>query len=128
MALKVKQLREESTARLREMLVETQEKLFKHKMRVATGEGVNPHEAGETRRDSVGPAAEVLLVEVVPTEPHAPDLADLVQDSRQRLDVLLEALVGGSRVRRRVDVASDVELLGRREVTDRIVAVRLVDR
>ncbi len=51
MAFEVKQLREESTARLREMLVETQEKLFKHKMRVATGEGVNPHEAGEMRRD-----------------------------------------------------------------------------
>ncbi len=51
MALKVKQLREESTARLREMLVETQEKLFKHKMSVATGEGVDPHEAGEMRRD-----------------------------------------------------------------------------
>lgn len=50
MALNVNQLREESTARLREILVETQEKLFKHKMRVATGEGVDPHEAGEMRR------------------------------------------------------------------------------
>ncbi len=51
MAFKVNQLREESTARLREMLVETQENLVKHKMRVATGEGVNPHEAGEMRRE-----------------------------------------------------------------------------
>ena len=51
MALRAKQLREESTARLREMLVETQEKLFKHKMRIATGEGVNQHEARQMRRD-----------------------------------------------------------------------------
>ncbi len=51
MALMVRQLREESTARLREMLVETQEKLFKHKLRIASGEGMNPHEAGEMRRD-----------------------------------------------------------------------------
>jgi large subunit ribosomal protein L29 len=51
MALKAKQLREESTARLREMLVETQEQLFRHKMRIASGEGVNPHEARTLRRD-----------------------------------------------------------------------------
>jgi len=51
MAVKIKQLREESTDRLREILAETQENLFKHKMRIATGEGVNPHEAREMRTD-----------------------------------------------------------------------------
>lgn len=51
MALGAKQLREESTARLGEMLVETQEKLFKHKLRIASGEGVNSHEARQMRRD-----------------------------------------------------------------------------
>jgi ribosomal protein L29 len=51
MTLRVKQLREESTARLREMLVETRDKLFKQKLRIASGEGVNPHESGEMRRD-----------------------------------------------------------------------------
>ena len=51
MALKITQLREESTDRVREILAETQEKLLKHKMRIATGEGVNPHEAREMRRD-----------------------------------------------------------------------------
>ena len=51
MAVKIRQLREESTDRLREILAETQEKLFKHKMRIATGEGVNPHEAREMRLD-----------------------------------------------------------------------------
>jgi ribosomal protein L29 len=50
-ALRIGQLREESTERLGEILLETQEKLFKHKLRIASGEGVNPHEAGETRRD-----------------------------------------------------------------------------
>jgi len=50
-ALGVRQLREESTERLGEMLLETQEKLFKHKLRIASGEGVNPHEAGQMRRD-----------------------------------------------------------------------------
>ena len=49
--MKVTQLREESTARLREMLVETQENFFKHRLRLAAGEGVNPHEAPEMRRD-----------------------------------------------------------------------------
>ncbi|MHC5053381.1 MAG: 50S ribosomal protein L29 [Planctomycetota bacterium] len=51
MALKIRQLREESTDRVREILAETQDKLFKHKMRIATGEGVNPHEAREMRLD-----------------------------------------------------------------------------
>jgi ribosomal protein L29 len=51
-ALRVRQLREESTERLREMLGETKEKLFKHKLRIASGEGVNPHEAREMRRDA----------------------------------------------------------------------------
>ena len=51
MALKVRQLREESTARLREILAETQEKMHKHRLRIASGEGVNPHEGGEMRRD-----------------------------------------------------------------------------
>ena len=51
MALKVKQLREESTARLREIFGETQEQLFKHRLRIASGEGVNPHESREARRD-----------------------------------------------------------------------------
>lgn len=51
MAVKIKQLREESTDRVREILAETQDKLFKHKMRIATGEGVNPHESREMRLD-----------------------------------------------------------------------------
>ncbi len=51
MAVKIKQLREESTDRIREILAETQDALFKHKMRIATGEGVNPHEAREMRLD-----------------------------------------------------------------------------
>ena len=51
MALKVKQLGEESTDRIREILAETKDKYFKHKMRIATGEGVNPHEARERRLD-----------------------------------------------------------------------------
>ncbi len=51
MALKVKQLGEESTDRIREILAETKDKYFKHKMRIATGEGVNPHEAREMRLD-----------------------------------------------------------------------------
>ncbi len=51
MAVKIKQLREESTDRVREILAETQDALFKHKMRIATGEGVNPHEARGMRLD-----------------------------------------------------------------------------
>jgi len=51
MALKVKALREESTGRLRELLAETQDRLFRHKLRIASGEGVNPHEARSMRRD-----------------------------------------------------------------------------
>jgi ribosomal protein L29 len=51
MALKVKQLREESTGRLREILAETKESLFKYRLRIASGEGANPHEAREMRRD-----------------------------------------------------------------------------
>ncbi len=51
MAVKIKQLREESTDRVREILAETQDALFKHKMRIATGEGINPHEAREMRLD-----------------------------------------------------------------------------
>jgi len=51
MAVKIKQLREESTDRIREILAETQDALFKHKMRIATGEGVNPHEARDMRLD-----------------------------------------------------------------------------
>ncbi len=51
MAIKIKQLREESTDRVREILAETQDKLFRQKMRIATGEGVNPHEAREMRLD-----------------------------------------------------------------------------
>jgi ribosomal protein L29 len=51
MAVKIKQLREESTDRIREILAETQDALFKHKMRIATGEGVNPHEARTMRLD-----------------------------------------------------------------------------
>jgi ribosomal protein L29 len=51
MAVMIKQLREESTDRMREILAETQEALFKHKMRIATGEGVNPHEARNMRLD-----------------------------------------------------------------------------
>ncbi len=51
MAVKIKQLREESTDRVREILAETQDALFKHKMRIATGEGVNPHESREMRLD-----------------------------------------------------------------------------
>ena len=51
MALKVKQLGEESTDRIRELLAETKDKYFKHKMHIATGEGVNPHEAREMRLD-----------------------------------------------------------------------------
>ncbi len=51
MALKVKQLGEESTDRIRELLAETKDKYFKHKMHIATGEGVNPHEARDMRLD-----------------------------------------------------------------------------
>lgn len=51
MALKMQGLREESTQRLRELLVETKEKLFQHRFRLSSGEGVNPHEARSTRRD-----------------------------------------------------------------------------
>ena len=65
MAFKVKQLCEESTARLREVLVETQEKLFKHRLRVASGEGVNPHEAREMRRDIARIRTLVHAVELV---------------------------------------------------------------
>ncbi len=51
MALSVKQLREESTERLKEILAETKEKHFQYNMRIATGEGVNPHEARDMRRE-----------------------------------------------------------------------------
>jgi len=51
MALKVSQLREESTSRLREILAETKEGLFKYRLRIASGEAANPHEAREMRRD-----------------------------------------------------------------------------
>jgi ribosomal protein L29 len=51
MALKVKQLRDESTGRLREILTETRGQLFKYRMRIASGEGANPHEAHAMRLD-----------------------------------------------------------------------------
>lgn len=51
MVLKVKAMREESVGRLRELLSEAQDRLFKHKIRIASGENVNPHEAREMRRE-----------------------------------------------------------------------------
>ncbi len=65
MALKVGQLREESTARLSEMLAETQEQLFKHRLRIASGEGVNPHEAREMRRDIARARTLLRAIELV---------------------------------------------------------------
>jgi ribosomal protein L29 len=50
MALKVAQLREESAGRLREILAETKDQLFKYRLRIASGEGANPHEARGMRR------------------------------------------------------------------------------
>lgn len=49
MALRILQLREETTERLREILAEAKKKRFDYKMRIATGEGVNPHEARDMR-------------------------------------------------------------------------------
>ncbi len=51
MALKIKQLLEESTERLKEILLETKEKRFQYRMSIATGESVNPHEARHMRRE-----------------------------------------------------------------------------
>ena len=51
MVLRVKQLREESAGRLREMLAETKEKMFKYRLRIASGEGANPHESRGMRRE-----------------------------------------------------------------------------
>jgi ribosomal protein L29 len=65
MALKVKQLGEESTDRIREILAETKDKYFKHKMSIATGEGVNPHEAREMRRDMARVVTMLRAIELV---------------------------------------------------------------
>lgn len=65
MALKVRQLREESTDRIRELLAEMKEKYFKHKMRIATGEGVNPHEAREMRLDMARAKTLLRAIELV---------------------------------------------------------------
>jgi ribosomal protein L29 len=51
MALAIRQIREESVERLQEILAETQNKAFQHRMRIATGEGVNPHEVRGMRLD-----------------------------------------------------------------------------
>ncbi len=48
-----------------EILLETQEKLFKHKLRIASGEGVNPHEAGVMRRDVARIKTLLRAVEIV---------------------------------------------------------------
>ena len=51
MALKASQLRDESTGRLREILAETKDQLFKYRMRIASGEAANSHEVRGMRRD-----------------------------------------------------------------------------
>ncbi len=51
MALSIRQLREESTERLKEILAETKEKRLQYRMSIATGESVNPHEARDMRRE-----------------------------------------------------------------------------
>ena len=65
MALRVRQLREESTERLREMLEETKDGFFKHKLRIASGEGVNPHEGRYMRRDVARLTTLLRAIEIV---------------------------------------------------------------
>lgn len=65
MALRIRHLREESTDRLRELLAETKNKMFKHRMRIATGEGVNPHEARGMRLDVARIKTTMRAIELV---------------------------------------------------------------
>ena len=65
MALTMRELREESTQRLREMLAETKDALFKHGMKTAAGEETAGHDAKNMRRDIARLETVLRAVEVV---------------------------------------------------------------
>ena len=65
MALNVSQLKEEAPSRLREILSETKEQLFKYRMNVASGEAANPHEVRSMRREIARIETLLSAIEIV---------------------------------------------------------------
>jgi ribosomal protein L29 len=61
-------LREEAAGRLREILAETKEQLFKYRLRIASGEGANPHEARSMRKEVARIETIVHAIELVATQ------------------------------------------------------------
>ncbi len=65
MELGLKEIREQSTDRIREILAELSRKRFDHKKSLATGEGINAHETRDMRRQAARVRTLLRAIELV---------------------------------------------------------------
>ena len=65
MALDLKEIREQSTDRIREILAEILRQRFDHKKSLATGEEMNPHETRDMRRQAARVRTLLHAIELV---------------------------------------------------------------